>query len=109
MRGVVLLPGWLMINTSQRFFLSVMLQFPIQRCNVYYIITIDTKQCRILHDSSDFVHRGVPYACERWEQQQQLPRGEEDRKTRRERSDLVKWITRERAKVDRIACPWLIS
>ena len=26
---------------------------------------------------------------------------------RKERS--MKWITRERAKVDRIACPWLIS
>src|SRR5882672_8888237 len=63
----------------------------------------------MLQESSNVVHRGVPYAGERWEQQQQLPRGAEDRKTRRKRSDPMKWITRERAKVDRIACPWLIS
>jgi protein-tyrosine-phosphatase len=25
------------------------------------------------------------------------------------RSDIMKWITRERARVDRIACPWLIT
>src|SRR5512144_3286112 len=29
--------------------------------------------------------------------------------TVRQESDIMKWITRERARVDRIACPWLIS
>src|SRR6266850_3516253 len=36
-------------------------------------------------------HRHQPYLC--W----------------RNRRAIMKWITRERAKVDRIACPWLIS
>jgi hypothetical protein len=26
-----------------------------------------------------------------------------------EKEDLMKWITRERVKVDRVACPWLIN
>lgn len=34
---------------------------------------------------------------------------EKEKPVRGEKNKLAKWITREKAKVDRIACPWLIT
>src|SRR5229473_4778554 len=70
----------------------------------------DTKQYRTLHCFRPFVeHAGCSRRRTRAHQRPLRPRACSRHGVCERKEHAMKWMTRERAKVDRIACPWLIS